>query len=180
MPPRPMVEIPAVNSFVDPAIISDPPFLPPNPGFLAPPPGLYGYPFGPAGMPLGRVDPAVNSLNVPMRFGGEMRDDMRYGFGPAGQPMELGRAGMREFPMGWGGMVEMGNRMVEMGGKEGEEGKEKGVFNIDNINLIADILHYSIKGVEIPYIRGLIGTGIPSETSKQCVRRLVLGALGKK
>ncbi len=61
-----------------------------------------------------------------------------------------------------------------------QEGKEKGVFNIDNINLIADILHYSIKGVEIPYIRGLIGTGIPSETSKQCVRRLVLGALGKK
>ena len=60
-----------------------------------------------------------------------------------------------------------------------QEGKEKGVFNIDNINLIADILHYSIKGVEIPYIRGLIGTGIPSETSKQCVRRLVLGALGK-
>lgn len=61
-----------------------------------------------------------------------------------------------------------------------QEGKEKGVFNIDNINLIADILHYSIKGVEIPYIRGLIGTGIPSETSKQCVRRLVFGALGKK
>ena len=61
-----------------------------------------------------------------------------------------------------------------------QEGKEKGVFNIDNINLIADILHYSIKGVEIPYIRGLIGTGIPSEISKQCVRRLVFGALGKK
>lgn len=61
-----------------------------------------------------------------------------------------------------------------------QEGKEKGVFNIDNINLIADILHYSIKGLEIPYIRGLIGTGIPSETSKQCVRRLVFGALGKK
>ncbi len=61
-----------------------------------------------------------------------------------------------------------------------QEGKDKGVFNIDNINLIADILHYSIKGVEIPYIRGLIGTGIPSETSKQCVRRLVFGALGKK
>lgn len=61
-----------------------------------------------------------------------------------------------------------------------QEGKDKGVFNIDNINLIADILHYSIKGVEIPYIRGLIGTGIPSEISKQCVRRLVFGALGKK
>lgn len=61
-----------------------------------------------------------------------------------------------------------------------QEGREKGVFNIDNINLIADILHYSIKGVEIPYIRGLIGTGISSETSKQCVRRLVFGALGKK
>lgn len=61
-----------------------------------------------------------------------------------------------------------------------QEGKDKGVFNIDNINLIADILHYSIKGVEIPYIRGLIGTGIPSDVSKQCVRKLVFGALGKK
>ena len=37
------------------------------------------------------------------------------------------------------------------------EGNEKGVFHIENVNLVADILHYSIKGIEIPYIRGLIG-----------------------
>lgn len=59
------------------------------------------------------------------------------------------------------------------------EGKEKGVFHIENVNLVADILHYSIKGIEIPYIRGLIGTGIPDEESQRCVMKLVFGALGK-
>ena len=59
------------------------------------------------------------------------------------------------------------------------EGNEKGVFHIENVNLVADILHYSIKGIETPYIRGLIGTGIPEEESKHCVMKLVFGALGK-
>ena len=60
------------------------------------------------------------------------------------------------------------------------DGKEKGVFDIENVNLVADILHYSIKGIEIPYIRGLIGTDIPEEKSRLCVKKLVFGALGKK
>lgn len=60
------------------------------------------------------------------------------------------------------------------------EGKEKGVFHIENVNLVADILHYSIKGIEIPYIRGLIGAGIPEEESRCCVTALVFGALGKE
>lgn len=59
------------------------------------------------------------------------------------------------------------------------EGNEKGVFHIENVNLVADILHYSIKGIEIPYIRGLIGDGVPDEESKRCVEKLVFGALGK-
>ncbi len=60
------------------------------------------------------------------------------------------------------------------------EGKEKGVFAIDDVNITAEILHYSIKGIEIPFIRGLIGKGLTAEQSKQCVMRLVFGALGKK
>ena len=60
------------------------------------------------------------------------------------------------------------------------EGKEKGVFAIDDVNITAEILHYSIKGIEIPFIRGLIGNGLTAEQSKLCVMRLVFGALGKK
>lgn len=30
------------------------------------------------------------------------------------------------------------------------------VFDIDNVDIIADIVHYCIKGIEVPYIRGQI------------------------
>ena len=36
------------------------------------------------------------------------------------------------------------------------EGKEQGLFDIDNVEITADILHYCIKGIEVPYIRGQI------------------------
>ena len=29
------------------------------------------------------------------------------------------------------------------------EGKEKGIFDIDNVNIVADIVHYCVKGIEI-------------------------------
>ena len=59
------------------------------------------------------------------------------------------------------------------------EGNEKGKKKKKNVDLVADILHYSIKGIETPYIRGLIGTGIPEDESRRCVMKLVFGALGK-
>lgn len=60
------------------------------------------------------------------------------------------------------------------------EGKECGMFAIDNVGFVARILHYSIKGIEIPYIRGLIGNGISGEEIKSSVMKLVYGALGRK
>ncbi len=60
-----------------------------------------------------------------------------------------------------------------------EEGNRQGVFHVENVDLVADILHYSIKGIEAPYIRGLVGSGIPGEESRRCVKKLVFGALGK-
>lgn len=60
------------------------------------------------------------------------------------------------------------------------EGKEKGVFLIDDVNMTAEIFHYSIKGIETPFIRGLIGRGMTKEQSKEYVMRLVFGALGRK
>ena len=60
-----------------------------------------------------------------------------------------------------------------------ESGKAYGEFDIDNIDLVADITHYCIKGLEVPYIYGRIGQGITDESSRPLVRKFVYGALGK-
>lgn len=59
------------------------------------------------------------------------------------------------------------------------EGKAEGEFNIDNVDLVADITHYCIKGLEVPYICGRLGHGMTPETSKPLVEKVVYGALGK-
>ena len=60
-----------------------------------------------------------------------------------------------------------------------KEGVEKGRFRIENVTLMADIIHYSVKGLEVPYIYGRLGQGLTDETSKPLVRKFVYGALGK-
>ena len=60
------------------------------------------------------------------------------------------------------------------------EGKEKGIFEIDNIEIMADILHYCIKGIEVPYIRGQIGEGLEDQQGWEYVAKIVYGALGRK
>lgn len=60
-----------------------------------------------------------------------------------------------------------------------ESGKEYGEFDIDDVNLVADITHYCIKGLEVPYIYGRIGHGLTAEDSRVVVRKVVYGALGK-
>lgn len=58
------------------------------------------------------------------------------------------------------------------------EGKEQGLFDIDNVEITADILHYCIKGIEVPYIRGQIGENLDDETGWRYVSKIVYGALG--
>ena len=60
------------------------------------------------------------------------------------------------------------------------EGMEKGVFQIDDLDMTAEIVHYSVKGIETPYIRGHIGANLDDAIRDAYVTRLVLGALGKK
>lgn len=60
------------------------------------------------------------------------------------------------------------------------EGMEKGVFDIDDLDMTAEIMHCSIKGIEAPYIRGHVGANLDDDTRDRYVTRLVLGALGKK
>ena len=59
-----------------------------------------------------------------------------------------------------------------------EEGKMQGYFDIDNVDIPADILHYCIKGIEVPYIRGQIGEDLDDETGWRYVAKIVYGALG--
>ena len=61
-----------------------------------------------------------------------------------------------------------------------QEGKADGEFDIDDVNLVAEITHYCIKGLEVPFIYGRIGHGLTEEASKPLVAKVVYGALGKK
>ena len=60
------------------------------------------------------------------------------------------------------------------------EGKDQNLFDIDNVEITADILHYCIKGIEVPYIRGQIGEELDDETGWRYVAKIVYGALGCK
>ena len=60
------------------------------------------------------------------------------------------------------------------------EGVEKGVFRIDDIDMTAELVHYCVKGIEVPYIRGHIGAKLDDETRDKYVVNLVFGALHRK
>ncbi|MCD8165217.1 MAG: TetR/AcrR family transcriptional regulator [Bacteroides sp.] len=57
------------------------------------------------------------------------------------------------------------------------EGIDKGVFHMDNLDLTAEIIHYCLKGIEVPYIRGKIGADLSIEDKKRYVTNIVFGAI---
>lgn len=58
-----------------------------------------------------------------------------------------------------------------------QEGVDKGMFHIDDVDFTATLLHYCIKGIEVPYIRGQLGAHLTAEERKQYVSNIVFGAL---
>lgn len=68
---------------------------------------------------------------------------------------------------------------IELFKKVYTEAKNDDEFDIDNVELVAEITHYCIKGLEVPFIYGRIGYGLTEETSKPVVAKVVYGALGK-
>lgn len=68
---------------------------------------------------------------------------------------------------------------IELFRKVYREGNATGEFDIENIELVADITHYCIKGLEVPFIYGRIAPGLSEEDSKPLVAKVVYGALGK-
>lgn len=58
------------------------------------------------------------------------------------------------------------------------EGIGMGVFKVENVNLMADILHYGVKGIEVPYILDRLGEGLTPDAAEPIVRGLLRRALG--
>ena len=68
---------------------------------------------------------------------------------------------------------------IELFRKVYAEGKADGEFDIEDVDLVAGITHYCIKGLEVPFIYGRLGHGMTEEASKPLVAKVVYGALGK-
>ena len=57
------------------------------------------------------------------------------------------------------------------------EGKEDGEFDIDNVDLVADITHYCIKGLEVPYIYDRLGEGLSEDETYPMVKGILCRVL---
>ncbi|MCF0182949.1 MAG: TetR/AcrR family transcriptional regulator [Bacteroidaceae bacterium] len=58
------------------------------------------------------------------------------------------------------------------------EGVAQRRFIVPNINLLAEVIHYAVKGLEVPYIYGRLGEGLNMASSRPLVQRIINGALG--
>ena len=58
------------------------------------------------------------------------------------------------------------------------EGVARAKFRIENVTLMADIIHYAVKGLEVPYIYDRLGEGLSEADTRPIVMGLVRRALG--
>ena len=58
------------------------------------------------------------------------------------------------------------------------EGMSIGRFQVENVNLMTEILHYTVKGLEVPYIYNRIGEGLTEDSSKPIVRNILCRMIG--
>lgn len=58
------------------------------------------------------------------------------------------------------------------------EGREQGLFRFDNAEVMAELIHYSIKGLETPYVRGRIAESVDARTLERHARQMILRGLG--
>ena len=60
------------------------------------------------------------------------------------------------------------------------EGNQKGIFNIESPDLAARFLHFCLKGIELPFINGMINRNNDDKFVHQFTERVILNALGHK
>ena len=58
-----------------------------------------------------------------------------------------------------------------------QEGIDKGRFRIENVGLMADIVYYSVKGLEVPYIYDRLGDGLTEDETYPIVRGILVRVL---
>lgn len=58
------------------------------------------------------------------------------------------------------------------------QGIRMGIFDVANLRLSVDIIHYCVRGLEVPYIYGRLGAGGPAQ-SRPVVQRILHRALTK-
>ncbi|MDD6500807.1 MAG: TetR/AcrR family transcriptional regulator [Prevotellamassilia sp.] len=58
-----------------------------------------------------------------------------------------------------------------------QEGIDKGRFRIENVGLMTDIIHYSVKGLEVPYIYDRLGDGLTEDETYPIVRGILVRVL---
>ena len=59
-----------------------------------------------------------------------------------------------------------------------EEGIAQGKFKVENIELMTDIIHYTCRGLEVPYIYDRLAIGLSEEDSPPIVRNIIRRTLG--
>ena len=58
-----------------------------------------------------------------------------------------------------------------------QEGIDKGRLRIENVGLMTDIIHYSVKGLEVPYIYDRLGDGLTEDETYPIVRGILVRVL---
>lgn len=58
------------------------------------------------------------------------------------------------------------------------EGVEQGKFRITNIRLMTEIIHYTVRGLEVPYIYDRLGEGLTEEETYPIVMDMLRRVLG--
>lgn len=60
------------------------------------------------------------------------------------------------------------------------DGCQKGIFAINNISKTAELLHYALKGLEVPVIRGVLDLRFDRHEDREVVASLIFKGLNKK
>lgn len=58
-----------------------------------------------------------------------------------------------------------------------EEGKQHGIFNTESPDLAARFLHFCLKGIEMPFINGIISKNNDEKFVEAFTKKVILGAL---
>lgn len=58
------------------------------------------------------------------------------------------------------------------------EGREQGLFRFENAGVMAEIIHYSVKGLESPYVRGQVAGELDVKVLERHARQVILRGLG--